>query len=51
MIFVGKLDDFDDMKSGIPEDIHCVTYPFYSQGLSYRARSHLCLGPSSSIAL
>ena len=31
MIFVGKLDDFDDMKSGIPEDIHCVTYPFYSQ--------------------
>tara|TARA_Y100001968_G_C19431440_1_gene757278 strand:- start:334 stop:1968 length:1635 start_codon:yes stop_codon:yes gene_type:complete len=31
MIFVGKLDDFEHMKSGIPEDIHCVTYPFYSQ--------------------
>jgi len=31
MMFVGKLDDFENMKSGIPSDINCVTYPFYSQ--------------------
>ena len=31
MMFVGKLDDFEKMKSGIPSDVNCVTYPFYSQ--------------------
>ncbi|RPG53150.1 MAG: hypothetical protein CBC44_002825 [Flavobacteriales bacterium TMED84] len=30
-LFVGKLDNFNDMKSGIDDDIKCVTYPFYSQ--------------------
>ena len=31
MMFVGKLDDFKKMKSGIPSDVNCVTYTFYSQ--------------------
>ena len=31
MMFVGKLDDFEKMKSGIPSNVNCVTYPFYSQ--------------------
>ena len=31
MMFVGKLDDFEKMKVGIPSEINCVTYPFYSQ--------------------
>jgi len=31
MVFVGKLDDFEKMKSGIPEDMSCITYPFYSE--------------------
>ena len=31
LMFVGKLDDFEKMKSGIPSDVNCVTYPFYSQ--------------------
>jgi long-subunit acyl-CoA synthetase (AMP-forming) len=26
-LFVGKLDDWDDMKSGVPESIHCISYP------------------------
>ncbi len=30
-LFVGKLDNFDVMKSGINNDIKCVTYPYYSQ--------------------
>ena len=30
-LFVGKLDDFNIMKSGIDDDIKCITYPFYSQ--------------------
>ena len=27
MLFVGKLDDWDDMKSGVPEGLPCVSYP------------------------
>ena len=30
LIFVGKLDDFDSMKGGIPKDMPAITYPFYS---------------------
>lgn len=30
LVFVGKLDDFDSMKAGIPKDMDCITYPFYS---------------------
>lgn len=26
-LFVGKLDDWDSMKSGVPESMHCVSYP------------------------
>ncbi len=27
LLFVGKLDDWDDMKAGVPEDLPCVSYP------------------------
>ena len=30
-LFVGKLDNFSEMKAGIPKDIDCITYPFYSE--------------------
>ena len=31
VLFVGKLDNYDDIKPGVPKDTHCITYPFYSQ--------------------
>ena len=31
LMFVGKLDGFSKMQSGIPEDMNCITYPFYSE--------------------
>lgn len=27
VLFVGKLDDWDTMKSGVPESVHCISYP------------------------
>ena len=31
VLFVGKLDNFSTMQAGIPEDMPCITYPFYSE--------------------
>ena len=31
ILFVGKLDNFDNMRGGIPKGIRCITYPYYSQ--------------------
>lgn len=31
VLFVGKLDNFERMKEGIPKHIQCITYPFYSE--------------------
>ena len=31
LLFVGKLDDFSLMKGGIPSEINCISYPFYSE--------------------
>ena len=31
LLFVGKLDDFENQKSGIPEDINCISFPFYTE--------------------
>ena len=31
LLFVGKLDNFEVMKPGIPADMPCITYPFYSE--------------------
>ena len=28
---MGKLDDFNKMKGGIPKEMDCITYPFYSE--------------------
>ena len=31
LLFVGKLDDFESMRPGIPEDFPCIAFPFYSE--------------------
>ena len=31
MLFVGKLDDYAIMKSAVPNDLPCITFPFYSE--------------------
>ena len=31
LLFVGKLDDFESMRPGIPEDLACIAFPFYSE--------------------
>ena len=31
LLFVGKLDNYANMKQGVSEDIQCITYPFYSE--------------------
>jgi long-chain acyl-CoA synthetase len=31
LLFVGKLDGFANMKAGIPTDMPCITFPFYSE--------------------
>ena len=30
-LFVGKLDDFESMRPGVPKDLPCVAFPFYSE--------------------
>ena len=32
VLFVGKLDNYKNMKPGVPSDISCISYPFYSEG-------------------
>lgn len=27
VLFVGKLDDWEQMKSGVPDSVHCISYP------------------------
>ncbi|MFW5823681.1 MAG: AMP-binding protein [Marinobacter sp.] len=27
VLFVGKLDDWESMKSGVPDTVHCISYP------------------------
>lgn len=31
LLFVGKLDEFEQMKPGIPKDMPCIAFPFYSE--------------------
>jgi len=31
LLFVGKLDDFESMRPGIPKDLPCIAFPFYSE--------------------
>ena len=31
LLFVGKMDNFCSIKSGIPTDMDCITFPFYSE--------------------
>jgi long-chain acyl-CoA synthetase len=30
VLFVGKLDDWNFMKSGVPSHVHCISFPFYT---------------------
>jgi long-chain acyl-CoA synthetase len=34
LLFVGKLDNYSDMKPGVPADVKCITFPFYSEDYS-----------------
>ena len=31
LLFVGKLDNYNEMKEGVPHEIPCITFPFYSE--------------------
>ena len=31
VLFVGKLDNYEVMKPGVPTDIQCIAYPFYTE--------------------
>ena len=31
LLFVGKLDNFSKIKHGIPSNVDCITFPFYSE--------------------
>lgn len=31
VLFVGKLDDWASMRPGVPEGVHCITFPFYPE--------------------
>ena len=31
LLFVGKLDDFKSMRPGVPKEMPCITFPFYSE--------------------
>ncbi len=33
--FIGKLDDWKSMKSGIPEDVKCISFPSYNPDSSH----------------
>ena len=30
VLFVGKLDDYPSMKPGVPENVKCISYPYYA---------------------
>ncbi len=34
LLFVGKLDNYADMKPGVPSDMNCITFPFYAEDYS-----------------
>ncbi len=34
--FIGKLDDWETMKPGVPDGVHCITYPLAPADTSYR---------------
>jgi long-chain acyl-CoA synthetase len=31
VLFVGKLDDYSAMRPGVPADVQCIAYPFYTE--------------------
>jgi long-chain acyl-CoA synthetase len=31
LLFVGKLDDYESLRPGVPKDIPCIAFPFYSE--------------------
>jgi long-chain acyl-CoA synthetase len=35
VLFVGKLDDWASMKPGVPDDVHCISFPTYYGDTGY----------------
>ena len=31
LLFVGKLDNYNEMKKGVPDEMTCISFPFYSE--------------------
>lgn len=31
VLFVGKLDGYENMRPGVPENVQCIAYPFYTE--------------------
>jgi long-subunit acyl-CoA synthetase (AMP-forming) len=31
LLFVGKLDDYESIRPGVPNDLPCIAFPFYSE--------------------
>ncbi len=31
LLFVGKLDNYNEMKEGVPDEMTCISFPFYSE--------------------
>ena len=31
VLFVGKLDDYESVRPGVPEKVQCIAYPFYTE--------------------
>ena len=31
LLFVGKLDDWDSMRPGVPDNVKCIAFPFYTE--------------------
>lgn len=31
ILFVGKLDDYENMRPGVPKNVQCIAYPFYTE--------------------
>ena len=31
VLFVGKLDEFESMRPGVPANVQCIAYPFYNE--------------------
>ncbi|OUV72843.1 MAG: hypothetical protein CBC83_06615 [Flavobacteriales bacterium TMED123] len=47
VLFVGKLDNYEVMKPGVPTDIQCIAYPFYTENYPIWDEITKCITPLS----